>query len=120
MINGERIKKARLDKKYTQEHLGELIGISAASICSYESGKKVPTSQILEKLADNLKVKTDYLFGRDVWAMCENEEDYTIMISKDEINILKELKLNQELYKIFCANPKRTIKRINNEIDWKN
>ena len=120
MINGERLKRARIDNGYTQEQLGKKIGVSTASICNYETGKKKPTLRILINLANTLKVKIDYLLNRDIWALSDSDEDYTIMISKEEINIIKELKLNQKIYKQFCINPKRTIKRINNEIDWTN
>ena len=38
MTIGEKIKQARLAKGYTQEELGNLVGVKKAAINKYESG----------------------------------------------------------------------------------
>ena len=43
MIIGERVKEARINKNYTQEELGDIIGVSKVSICGYETGNRTPT-----------------------------------------------------------------------------
>ncbi|MCM1228339.1 MAG: helix-turn-helix domain-containing protein [Clostridium sp.] len=42
------------------------VGISINTYQNYESGKRIPTAEILIKLADFYGVTTDYLLGRDV------------------------------------------------------
>ena len=118
MIIGERIKRERLNKGFTQEELGKLVGVSPSAICGYETGKKVPTLNILVRLANVFDTSTDYFLGRDVKVFFDVEETYSVMIAKEDFLILKELKQNSILYKNFFINPQRTIKRINAEIDW--
>lgn len=43
---GEAIKKARKEKKLTQEQLGELMGVQRAQISKIESGKNLSVSTI--------------------------------------------------------------------------
>ena len=118
MVIGERIRNERLKKGYTQKELGDLIGVSSSAICGYENGKKKPALSIIIRLSSVLNLSIDYLLGRDIKVVCENEEEYSIMIAKEDLIILNELKKNRMLYKNFFINPKRTIKRINSVINW--
>ena len=53
MLNeiGERIKKARLKKNYTQEELGELLFISPKTISSWEIGRTVPDFDVVHSIS---------------------------------------------------------------------
>jgi len=116
MIIGERVKQARINKNYTQEDLGNIIGVSKVSVCGYETGNRTPTMSMFLKLSEALDVSVDYLLGNDIKAVCENEEDYTIMVAKEDLAILKELKEYKNLYNRLCSDPKRTVKLINRKI----
>lgn len=61
MINGEKLKKLRLDAGLTHEQLAEAIGVNTKQIWRYESGHTDPSSTIVRKLATVLFVSTDYL-----------------------------------------------------------
>lgn len=61
---GGRLKKLRTDKKLSQRELAERFNISQSAIAYYESGKKEPNHEMLQKLADFFEVSLDYLLGR--------------------------------------------------------
>ncbi|WP_157801021.1 helix-turn-helix domain-containing protein [Bacillus solitudinis] len=60
----ERIKELRLRKHWTQEYIASLLGITRPGYSSYENGARLPSIQILIKIADLHHVTTDYLLGR--------------------------------------------------------
>ena len=63
-LMGLKIKKAREDKKLTQDDLALQLNMNRASISSYEAGRAVPPGNTLRNLADLLDVSADYLLGR--------------------------------------------------------
>ena len=58
---GRRIKKARKDKKLTQEQLAEICGLSTAHIGHVERGTRALSLETLVKISLVLDVSTDYL-----------------------------------------------------------
>ena len=56
---GSRIKRYRLDKRLTQEQLGDTIHISAALITALERGVKGPSLETLVNIANALEVSAD-------------------------------------------------------------
>lgn len=60
---GENIKKLRKNKGLTQDKLSEITKISIASIQRYESGKRQPNIQTLNKIAIALDVPLNELLG---------------------------------------------------------
>ena len=63
-VIGEQIKKYRVQKKYTQEKLGDIIGVTTQAVSKWERGG-TPDAEVLPKLADALDVSIDALFGRE-------------------------------------------------------
>ncbi|WP_339243011.1 S24 family peptidase [Paenibacillus sp. FSL R5-0517] len=61
---GERIKKMRIARGYTQNQMAEFFDMNPANFSSYERNKSVPPSDRLGKIADILGTSTDYLIGR--------------------------------------------------------
>lgn len=59
-----RLKKLRINKKLTQMELAEKINVTHVSVSGYESGKRSPDTETLQKIADFFNVTTDYLLGR--------------------------------------------------------
>ena len=59
-----RIRDLREDKDFTQEQLGEAIGVSQRTYAYYESGQRMLPPQILCALADFYHVSVDYLLER--------------------------------------------------------
>ena len=57
-----RMERARV--KLTQQQVATATGLTAAALCCYENGERVPTLQTLGKLADFYSVSLDKLVGR--------------------------------------------------------
>ena len=111
MIIGKRIKNARTKKGLTQEELGKLLGVSKVSICGYERGTRTPTMENFLDLIEILEVEPDYLLGRDTKTTTKKNSNITI-IAEEDMQIIKEIKNNRELYNLFCTDPKKTIELI--------
>lgn len=60
---GTRLKKIRQAKEISQEELAKMIQTSRSNIANYETGKNMPSLDILNKLSQALNVSTDYLLG---------------------------------------------------------
>lgn len=58
-------KNLRKDKGYkTMQEFCNAVNISFSTYQNYETGKRLPTAEILMQIADFYKVSTDYLLGR--------------------------------------------------------
>lgn len=69
---GEEIKAARKSVGLTQKQLGEKLGVSAAMIAQYETGKRIPKTPTFKKIIDTI-------------AICANDaqsEVYTALLGK--------------------------------------
>ncbi|MDQ7794110.1 MAG: helix-turn-helix domain-containing protein [bacterium] len=60
---GQRIKRLREDAGLTREELARELGLSYWAVSKYETGDRVPPSDVLKKLGAFLRVSTDYLLG---------------------------------------------------------
>ncbi len=109
MIIGNRIREERLKRKLTQEGLGKLVGVSKVAISHYERGEEQPKMEKLVKLSEVLNLTPNYILGNDVDAILEDEVTYCFKISKSEMEIIKQLRNHQKLYKKICEEPKRVI-----------
>ena len=92
MLIGKRIKDLRLAKGLNQQQLGDLLGVTKVSICGYETGSRIPSIEIFCLLADIFGTITDYLLGREVLVHSKENGEYLGKISRDDIDIIKELK----------------------------
>lgn len=60
---GKRLKDLRKEKGLTQQQVADRIWTSKAVISSYELGNRIPSYDVLIKLAKLFGVSTDYLLG---------------------------------------------------------
>ncbi len=60
----DRLREARERRKLNQGELAEKAHLQASAISHFETGTRKPSFDNLRKLADALKVTTDYLLGR--------------------------------------------------------
>ena len=107
MLIGKRIKDMRLEKGLSQQELGDLLGVTKVSICGYENGTRTPSLETFGLLAEVFNTTTDYLLGREITIHSEDNKEYLGNISKDDINIIKELKDNNKLYEKLLKDSKR-------------
>ena len=61
---GDRIKTYRISIKMTQNDFATRLGITGSSVSAYENGTRLPSYEVLVKIADALGVTTDELLGR--------------------------------------------------------
>lgn len=88
MTTGERIKQARKRAGLTQKQLGEKLGITFQSVAQWETGKRIPKVESLQKIADALNMDVYTLMG----ARIETYEDGSQIVFDD--NVTDEEKLN--------------------------
>lgn len=58
---GSKIQRTRKSQGYSQEKLAELVGVSRTHMGHIEQGRKSPSLELLEKIANILKVKVSGL-----------------------------------------------------------
>lgn len=86
---GYRLKKLRLERKLTQEALGEKVNVTKVSISGYENGNRNPDTETLQRLADFFGVSTDYLLGRT---------DEKTPAQKDKLRKQLQLKHDEQIF----------------------
>lgn len=72
---GERIRKLRVLKRFSQEELGKELNLSKQLISRIEKGKRKVTDDELEKIADFLEVMPKYLL-EDGWIENQYKKSY--------------------------------------------
>ncbi|MFF2156091.1 helix-turn-helix domain-containing protein [Paenibacillus chitinolyticus] len=88
---GLRLKKARENKRLTQQQVAEILGISNGTISGYERNYRDPDTEILKKMANLYEVSLDWLHDRN-----EKESEYSL--PENKINhIIREV---EEEYKV--------------------
>jgi len=59
------LKMLRLSRGLSQHELARDLELSAVTISGYETGKREPSLEILERIADYFDVSIDFLLGRE-------------------------------------------------------
>lgn len=116
MIIGSRIKELRVNLNMSQQELGDLLGITKVSICGYENGSRIPSLDNFRAMADIFGVSADYLLGREITVVREEETDYITHLSGDEVRFINELKKYPTLYSKLTKDSKRSIEMINKKL----
>lgn len=89
MIFGERLSLLRKNKKLSQQELANRLNISKSSLAMYETNKREPNFETVDRLATYFEVTTDYLLGRSNYpTLDQSSSDFAdkhgIFESKDE------------------------------------
>lgn len=66
MALAENLQERRESRGMTQQVLAEKIGVTQMAVSFFESGKKIPSVAVLEKMADALGCSIDWLLGRKI------------------------------------------------------
>ena len=83
---GNRLKTLRKQKKLTQKQLASMIGVKNSVISFYEVGDRIPSPEIIVKLAVTLHVSSDYLLGIekadviDVSGLTDNDRELVVSL----------------------------------------
>lgn len=95
MSVGERIKQLRKEKGYTQEELGNLLGVKKAAVQKYESGQ-------VQNLKQNTIYKLCEIFGKSPNFFILNDIEFENLL-REEIAVIEkvELKYGKEVISMF-------------------
>ena len=87
MINfGNKLKLLRLHDNMTQEQLAQKLNLTKSVISAYETGLRLPSYDVLIRIAKIFNVSTDYLLG------LEHKQEVDLSgLSQEEINALLNL-----------------------------
>lgn len=67
MTLGDKLKKARIGKNFTQEYLAEMLNVSQKTYSNFENDKSKPDFQQVEEIAKALEVSVlDFLSGDNI------------------------------------------------------
>ncbi|MED0670558.1 helix-turn-helix transcriptional regulator [Aneurinibacillus aneurinilyticus] len=61
---GERLSDLRTKNKLTQQELSNRLNIAKSTLAMYETGKREPGFETLQRIADFFETSIDYLLGR--------------------------------------------------------
>lgn len=78
----DRIKKARLNKKYTQEQLANLIGVAKSTVTGYEKGNSTPSIETFCKIMSVLDVDANYMY--------QDDADFPMQVSYEEMKHIEK------------------------------
>lgn len=107
MILGYRLRELRKENKMSQADLGKLLGVTKVSISGYENGTRIPSLDILNGILDVFGVSADFLLGRELNVVCEENNTLSVNLSTSDIEIIKEIRKNPILFNNIANNPKR-------------
>lgn len=60
----DRLQALKTEQSLLQKDIAQAAGISLRTYQRYESGERLPDTDVLSRLADYFNVSTDYLLGR--------------------------------------------------------
>ena len=107
MILGYRLRELRKENRMSQEDLGKLLGVTKVSISGYENGTRVPSLDVLQGILDVFGVSADFLLGRELNVVCEDDSAVRMALSTSDIEIIREIRSNPVLFNNIACNPKR-------------
>lgn len=99
----DRLKELRARYNYTQSDIAEMFSVSLGAVGNWETGKRIPDTEMLARIADRFNVTVDYLIGRDI--VREESTD-----GLDEY--LEQIKTRPELKKLFSVTKDATKEEI--------
>ncbi len=88
-----RIKEMRIKNCISQAELGRIVGVERSTICQYETGKRKPDIDSLNKMAEYFNVSVDFLIGRSF--------EMTIPIEKWHKSLKDDYSKASEFEKIY-------------------
>ena len=96
----------------TQEELARKIGISRAALSHYETGKREPDFDTLNRIADFFHVTVDYLVGRTnspEQIMDQDVREFVDRLELSDVDLLKQFSLTVDGKKLTPEEAKNFI-----------
>ena len=89
MSLGNKILELRKKEGYSQEELGEKIGVTRQTISNWELDETAPNPEQLKLLSKELKISIDELLSNDINNVLVNKVNSTEKLSKLILTFLK-------------------------------
>lgn len=106
MTIGERIAQLRKSRSMSQFQLAKTLNIATSTLGMYETNKRKPNMEMLERLADFFGVSIDYLLGRETSDKSDIDLDKAIdnAMSFDGKPVTEhDRKMMKQLWKAYMA-----------------
>lgn len=87
----ERLKELRNEKGIKQKELAKELNISTSAVGKYETNKRTPNEELLNKIADFFSVSCEYLLGKS-----DKRLPYSTAWYEDQDELINQLKLSRE------------------------
>ena len=113
MFLGYRLRELRKSKNISQGDLGKMLGVSKVSISGYEKGSRMPSMEVLLRIIKLFDVSADYMLGRELNVVCENNQNVTVLLARNDIDIIREIRKYPSIYNDVASNPKRFFETLN-------
>lgn len=98
---GQILREFRESKNITREQLARKVNISTTAFYYYEKDQKIPSIDVLRKIAKALNVSTDYLLGlTDIPKSFDNEIPDFVKERLSKLETLESKNLKQQLLDI--------------------
>lgn len=105
-VIGERIKKLREEKGFTQKQFSEAVAINISTLASYERDTREPGIDLILKVANYFNVTTDYLTGASDYRNPSLQQiGEKTHLAEESIEILSSLDVDKKLLNCFFVNP---------------
>lgn len=108
----------RKERGYSQEAIAKLLNVSKSSVAMWETGKRQPSREVMEEIADLFNVDMDYIYGKseikrkiafdskgneyiyseELSSLIQVKEDPAPYLSSELSDVLETLKKDSKLY----------------------
>lgn len=100
MTVGEKIRKFRNEQGLTQKQLAESSGISPVTVQQYETGKRIPKHDNLQKIANSLSI--NILCFDDIQNLVKQQYSFLLSLSVNERLKILRLSAGRTLEELAC------------------
>lgn len=105
MTTGEKIAKQRKELNYTQEQLGEILGVSRQSISKWESDIAYPETDKLVKMGKLFDCSMDYLLNDEITDKTGVQTKEAVSVVEQIRNAFKKQCRERKSEKMLCGMP---------------
>lgn len=113
---GERLRQLRKKRRMTRDDLADVLGLHGTTITAYETGKRNPRKEIIDKICDYFNVRYDWMTGQSEYKTDDEYEQFLIEIQgtdfaeEQERKVLKDDEMAVlKAYRSLSDADKRTI-----------
>ena len=92
----DRLKELRKERNVTQIQLAEALGVSKGTVAMWETGKREPNFDMINRLSDFFDRRIDYILGY-------SEDASSPRMTEEEMDFLARSDLEERFYEIIMS-----------------